>query len=87
MVRGGTFTKLDEKLRPGCYLARSHPSDAALAELLAVDIEGWKREAADVADDYRKFGSRLPTALEKELYNLGTRLSAATLPQKTTPTV
>ena len=29
MVQAGTFTKLDEKLRPGCYLARSHPSDVA----------------------------------------------------------
>ena len=32
MVQGGTFTKLDEKLRPGCYLARSHPSDVARVE-------------------------------------------------------
>ena len=61
-------------------------SRADLAELLAVDIEGWKKEAADVAENYKKFGSRLPAALEKELYNLGTRLSAATLPQKTKTT-
>ncbi|HXB60210.1 MAG TPA: hypothetical protein VNU95_11620, partial [Candidatus Acidoferrales bacterium] len=27
MVKGGTLTKLNEKLRPGSYLARSHPSD------------------------------------------------------------
>ena len=32
MVQGGTFTKLDEKLRPGCFLARSHPSDVARVE-------------------------------------------------------
>jgi phosphoenolpyruvate carboxykinase (GTP) len=32
MVKGGTFTKLDEKLRPGCYLARSHASDVARVE-------------------------------------------------------
>jgi len=61
-------------------------SRADLAELLAVDIEGWKKEAADVAENYKKFGSRLPAALEKELYNLSTRLSAATLPQKTKTT-
>ncbi|MBI5384208.1 MAG: phosphoenolpyruvate carboxykinase (GTP) [Verrucomicrobia bacterium] len=32
MVQGGTFTKLNEKLRPGCYLARSHASDVARVE-------------------------------------------------------
>jgi len=32
MVKGGTFTKLNERLHPGCYLARSHPSDVARVE-------------------------------------------------------
>jgi phosphoenolpyruvate carboxykinase (GTP) len=59
-------------------------SGADLAELLAVNLEGWKQEALDVAENYKKFGSRLPAALEKELYNLGTRLSVATLPHQTT---
>ncbi len=32
LVAHGTFTKLDPKKRPGCYLARSHPSDVARVE-------------------------------------------------------
>src|SRR6185369_5768685 len=29
MVAGGTFIKLNPELPPGCFLARSHPSDVA----------------------------------------------------------
>ena len=32
MVKKGQFTKLDSKLRPDCYLARSHESDVARVE-------------------------------------------------------
>ena len=32
MVASGTFTKLNEKLWPGCYYARSDPSDVARVE-------------------------------------------------------
>ena len=32
LVEKGTFTKLNEELRPDCYLARSHPSDVARVE-------------------------------------------------------
>ncbi|MBR4353905.1 MAG: phosphoenolpyruvate carboxykinase (GTP) [Kiritimatiellae bacterium] len=32
MVKNGQFIKLNQKLRPGCYLARSHESDVARVE-------------------------------------------------------
>lgn len=32
MVKSGGFTRLNEKVRPGCFLARSHPSDVARVE-------------------------------------------------------
>ena len=32
MVASGTFIRLNPKLRPGCFLARSHPSDVARVE-------------------------------------------------------
>src|SRR5689334_19163650 len=32
LVGSGTFVKLNEKLRPGSYLARSHPTDVARME-------------------------------------------------------
>src|SRR5690242_15326852 len=32
LVRGGTFVRLNDKLRPNSFLARSHPSDVARME-------------------------------------------------------
>jgi phosphoenolpyruvate carboxykinase (GTP) len=55
-------------------------SQADLAELLAVDVEGWKREVADVAENYQKYGDRLPRALKTELQELNMRLNAAADP-------
>jgi phosphoenolpyruvate carboxykinase (GTP) len=43
-------------------------------QLLAVDVEGWKKEIADVAANYKKFGAQLPAALSTQLDNLRQRL-------------
>ena len=47
---------------------------ADLAQLLAVDIAGWKHEVADVEANYAKFGSALPKALSEQLAGLRQRL-------------
>ena len=47
---------------------------ANLEELLAVDIEGWKKEIADVEANYARFGNHLPKAMSEELEKLRKRL-------------
>ncbi len=46
-----------------------------MAELLKVDVEGWKKEIADVrANHYPKFGDKLPKELADELVAIESRL-------------
>jgi phosphoenolpyruvate carboxykinase (GTP) len=45
-----------------------------LNQLLAVDIEGWKKEAEDIAENYAKFGGKLPNMLTEQLNSLRKRL-------------
>jgi len=46
-----------------------------MKELLSVDVEGWKKEIADVrAEHYPKFGDKLPKALVSELEAIEARL-------------
>ncbi|GHV84208.1 phosphoenolpyruvate carboxykinase [GTP] [Spirochaetia bacterium] len=50
-------------------------SDADMKELLNVDIEGWKKEIADVRKNhYPKFGDKLPKELYTELDAIEKRL-------------
>ncbi len=48
-----------------------------LAALTSLDAEGWKKEAEDIGMYYKKFGSRLPQALQDELEKLKDRLGRA----------
>ncbi len=45
MVKTGTFTRLNEKKRPGCFLTRSHPSDVARVEERTFICSRTKEEA------------------------------------------
>jgi phosphoenolpyruvate carboxykinase (GTP) len=45
-----------------------------IEQLITVDVAGWKREIADVASNYAKFGDRLPAALSEQLDDLRKRL-------------
>ncbi len=50
---------------------------AQLAELLRVDLDGWKREAEDITSYFGSFGDRLPAALRNEVAELRDRLARA----------
>ena len=47
---------------------------ADMAELLSLDIEGWKNEVAQIKEHYARFGDRLPKALSEELAKLEANL-------------
>ena len=49
-------------------------SEADLAELLKVDVPGWKRELEMIKEHFAKFGDRLPAELKKQLAELEARL-------------
>ncbi len=52
-------------------------SEADMAELLKVDVEGWRKELPDVEDFYNGFGDRVPEALRHQLTDLDSRLAAS----------
>ena len=49
--------------------------EADLAELLSVDVEGWKAAVPQIREHYAAFGERLPSALLSSLESLDTRLA------------
>jgi phosphoenolpyruvate carboxykinase (GTP) len=52
-------------------------SDRDMAELLKVDVEGWRKELPDIEDFYNRFGDRVPDALRGQLSALEDRLAAS----------
>ena len=50
--------------------------DGQKAELLKVDVEGWRKEIPDIEDFYNRFGDRVPEALRHQLTALDDRLTA-----------
>jgi phosphoenolpyruvate carboxykinase (GTP) len=52
-------------------------SAADMKTILSVDVEGWKKEIADIRENhYPKFGNKLPKELVKEMEGLEKRLNA-----------
>jgi len=50
-------------------------SEDTLKEILSVDVEGWKKEIADIKEKhYPKFGNKLPKELQEELAAIEKRL-------------
>jgi phosphoenolpyruvate carboxykinase (GTP) len=47
-----------------------------LAQLLKVDVEGWRKEIPDIEDFYNRFGDRVPERLRAQLTALEDRLTA-----------
>jgi len=48
-----------------------------VAELLGIDIEGWKAEVPRIKEHFAKFGDRLPDGLKHEVEQLEKRLNTA----------
>ncbi len=55
--------------------------DAALQALLQVDLPGWQRELAQLADEFEAYGTRLPAALQAERTRIAAAVAAAAQPQ------
>ncbi|MDR1411241.1 MAG: phosphoenolpyruvate carboxykinase (GTP) [Spirochaetaceae bacterium] len=62
--------------KPGSIAAPEGVGSGTMEELCSVDIEGWKKEIADVRQNhYPKFGAKLPPELYAELDAIEKRLN------------
>jgi phosphoenolpyruvate carboxykinase (GTP) len=50
-------------------------SPEAMAELLRIDVEGWRAEVPQIAEHYESLGGRVPDELRQELASLEKRLA------------
>ena len=49
--------------------------EAAMAELLKVDKQGWLSEIESIKENYKTYGDKLPKELERQLTALEDRLA------------
>ncbi|HRN84565.1 MAG TPA: phosphoenolpyruvate carboxykinase domain-containing protein, partial [Hyphomicrobium sp.] len=49
--------------------------EGAMAELLKIDVEGWKAELPSIREHFATFGDKLPAGLREELAALEQRLA------------
>ncbi|MDR1709854.1 MAG: phosphoenolpyruvate carboxykinase (GTP) [Candidatus Accumulibacter sp.] len=62
--------------KPGAIEAPAGVSPETMKEITSVDVEGWKKEIADVRKNhYPKFGNKLPKELSAELDAIEKRLN------------
>ena len=76
MVESGTFTKLNEELWPGCYYARSHPSDVARVEDRTY-ICSLSKDAAGPTNNWEE-----PYAMRRKLKELFDHVVSGLLPER-----
>ncbi|BCM90200.1 phosphoenolpyruvate carboxykinase [GTP] [Abditibacteriota bacterium] len=58
-------------------LSKLNVSDEDMDQLMTVDTEEWRREAASIREFYTRFGEHLPAELRAELDELDRRLAAS----------
>jgi phosphoenolpyruvate carboxykinase (GTP) len=65
----GRLPRVDDLDLQGMNISR-----AAVERLLAVDIEGWKKEIPSMREYFATFGNRLPAGIKKQVDELEKRL-------------
>jgi phosphoenolpyruvate carboxykinase (GTP) len=74
-VQNGVETPIGILPAPGALdVSGLDLSPDSIKELLRVDVEAWKKEAAELREYYKIFGDRLPAGIKDELQQLEARL-------------